>query len=77
MTSTKHVHTARRRRTFLEAIPDPTQNWGWSQLFLWLFIGALLGSAFVAQTTSFEYDFSHIFDRFSVPECDPATANCE
>ncbi len=76
MSTTEQLGSRKRQRSILESIPDPTAHWGWSQLFLWLLIGAMLGAAFVAQTTSFEYDFSRFFDLFSVPECDPATANC-
>ncbi len=76
MSTTEQLGSGKRQRSILESIPDPTINWGWSQLFLWLFVGFMLGAATVAQTTSFEYDFSRIYDRFTVPECDPANANC-
>ncbi len=77
MSTTEQLGSGKRHRSFLEAIPDPTAHWGRSQFMLWLFIGLMLGGAFVAQTTSFEYDFSQIIDRFTVPECDPAAGNCE
>ena len=77
MTTTEQIGSGKRQRSFLESIPDPTENWGWSQLFLWLFVGFMLGGAVLAQSTAFEYDFSRIFDRLTLPECEAGTVGCE
>lgn len=59
-----------------ESIPDPTTNWRRSHYALWLFVGALLGLTMLIQSSAIEYDFSHIFDRFAVPECS-STGECD
>ncbi|MEZ5375610.1 MAG: hypothetical protein R2733_03800 [Acidimicrobiales bacterium] len=76
MSTTEQLGSGKRQRSFLESIPDPTANWGRSQYLLWMFVGLMLGAALLAQSTTFEYDFSKIYDRLTVPECEPGAEGC-
>ncbi len=77
MSTTEHLGSGKRQRSLIESIPDPTAGWGKSQFMLWMFVGLVLGAAVAAQSTTFEYDFSRIYDYFSVPDCDEDPSNCE
>lgn len=75
MSTTEQLGSERPHHSIFESIPDPTTNWRRSHYLLWFFVGALLGLTMLVQSSAVEYDFSRIFDRFSVPECS-STGEC-